>query len=446
MMLKQTALARRSGRYAPDDAVHHGKLSLLVPCITCLYYNCAMARATLLILDSFGIGASADAAKFNDTDADTLGHIAERCALGQANEGRSGPLALPHLTSLGLMHAARDSRGGDFPPGCDTDVVPVGAYGYAQELSSGKDTPSGHWEIAGVPVLFDWHYFNAKDNSFPDDILKPWMQRARLPGVLGNCHASGTTIIDQLGLEHMRTGKPIVYTSGDSVFQIACHEQTFGLDRLLEISRIAREILDPYNVGRVIARPFVGNAPGEFQRTGNRRDLSVPPPEPTLLDRLVEDGGQVISIGKIADIYAHRGISRSIKATGLTALVDTTLDTMRSAPDRSLVFTNLVDFDSSYGHRRDVDGYARALEYFDTRIPELMSGMAEDDVLILAADHGCDPTWPGSDHTREHIPVLCFGPSVPPRSLGKRDTFADIGQSLATHFDLSPLDYGTSFL
>ncbi|MEO1574991.1 MAG: phosphopentomutase, partial [Pseudomonadota bacterium] len=396
-------------------------------------------------LDSFGIGAAADAANFGDEGADTLGHIAERCASGQASEGREGPLRVPNLTRLGLMHAARESRGA-FPDGCATDVTPVGAYGFAQERSSGKDTSSGHWEIAGVPVLFDWHYFTDRERSFSDELLEPWIAANDLPGVLGNCHASGTTIIAELGEEHMRTGKPIVYTSADSVFQVACHEESFGLDRLLAICEDARRRLDDMNVGRVIARPFVGTNPGDFARTGNRRDFSVPPPAPTLLDRLTDDGGTVISVGKIADIYAQQGISRKVKATGLDALTDATLEAMRSADDRTLVFTNYVDFDSSYGHRRDVDGYARALESFDARLPEIIDAMGDDDVLMLTADHGCDPTWPGSDHTREYIPVLCVGKRVAAGSLGRRDTFADIGQSLATHFGLAPLDHGTSFL
>ena len=404
-----------------------------------------MAKATLLVLDSFGVGAAADAERFNDVGADTLGHIAQRCAAGQATQGRSGPLTIPNLSRLGLMHAARDSRG-SVPDGCSADMTPVGVYGHAQELSSGKDTSSGHWEIAGVPVLFDWHYFMTKVDSFPAAILEPFIERAGLPGVLGNCHASGTTILNELGVLHMATGKPIVYTSADSVFQIACHEETFGLERLLEISLIARELLDPYNVGRVIARPFIGDAPDNFERTGNRRDFSVPPPAPTLLDNLVDAGGKVVSIGKIADIYAQRGISHKVKATGLEALVDATKDAMKGAQDNTLVFTNFVDFDSTYGHRRDVDGYARALEYFDARLPELMDAMDDDDLLILTADHGCDPTWPGSDHTREYIPVLCYGPNVTPANIGRRDTFADIGQTLAKHFALKPLDYGTSFL
>ena len=398
-----------------------------------------MTRAIILMLDSFGIGATADAERFGDAGANTLGSIAKY----RAAQGR--PLEVPNLARLGLLHAARESAG-EFPAGMHADVEVTGTYGFAEELSSGKDTPSGHWEMAGVPVLFEWGYFRDEENTFPKELLDELIERANLPGVLGNCHASGTTIIKELGEEHVRTGKPIVYTSADSVFQIACHEGAFGLERLYELSRIARELVDEYNIGRVIARPFVGDDSSTFVRTGNRRDLTVPPPEPTVLDKLVESGGEVISIGKIADIYAHRGISRKIKATGNAALFDATLEAVASAPDRSIVFTNFVDFDMLYGHRRDIEGYAAALEYFDKRLPELLAAMRDDDLLVICADHGCDPAWPGSDHTREHIPVLATGKGVSRGCIGKRETFADIGQSLASFFDLSPMAYGKSFL
>ncbi len=398
-----------------------------------------MTRAVILMLDSFGIGATADAERFGDVGANTLGSIAKYRA---ANDR---PLEVPNLARLGLLHAAKESAG-EFPAGTETNVEIVGAYGYAEELSSGKDTPSGHWEMAGVPVLFEWGYFRKDEDTFPEELLAKLIDRAELPGVLGNRHASGTTIIAELGEEHMRTGKPIVYTSADSVFQIACHEETFGLERLYDVSRIARELVDEYNIGRVIARPFIGTESSNFVRTGNRRDLTVPPPSPTVLDKLVESGGEVISIGKIADIYAHQGITRKIKATGNAALFDATLKAFGTAPDRSVVFTNFVDFDMLYGHRRDIEGYADALEYFDGRLPELQDSMREDDLLIVCADHGCDPAWPGSDHTREHIPVLASGAGLPAGSIGKRNTFADIGQSLAAFFGLSQMGYGQSFL
>ncbi len=398
-----------------------------------------MARAIILVLDSFGIGATADADKFGDVGADTLGSIARvRAAAGM-------PLSLPNLAKLGLYHASRESTG-RFPDGVDADVEVIGAYGHATELSSGKDTPSGHWEIAGVPVLFDWGYFTGKTDTFPQELLDKLIERADLPGVIGNCHASGTTIIKELGDEHVRTGKPIVYTSADSVFQVACHEEAFGLERLYDLCDIARELVDDYRIGRVIARPFVGDGPDTYVRTGNRRDLTTPPHAPTVLDKLVGQGGDVISIGKIADIYAHQGITKKVKASGNAALFDATLVAMDEAGEQSIIFTNFVDFDMLYGHRRDVDGYAAALEYFDGRLPELMDRMQDDDLLVLCADHGCDPTWEGSDHTREHIPVLAYGAGLESGSLGRRDTFADIGQSIASHLGLPKLEYGTSFL
>jgi phosphopentomutase len=398
-----------------------------------------MGRAIILVLDSFGIGATADAERFGDAGSDTFGHIArERAAVGK-------PLNLPNLARLGLFHASRDSTG-TFPVGAITDTEITGAYGFAEELSSGKDTPSGHWEIAGVPVMFDWGYFTDKQNTFPKQLLDKLVERADLPGYLGNCHASGTTIIAQLGDEHVKTGKPIFYTSADSVFQIACHEEAFGLERLYELCDIARELVDEYNVGRVIARPFVGDSPSNYTRTGNRRDLTTPPHADTVLDKLVAAGGDVISIGKIADIYAHKGITKTIKASGNSALFDATLEALREAGDRTIVFTNFVDFDMLYGHRRDVEGYANALEYFDLRLPELLELMNDDDVMFICADHGCDPTWEGSDHTREHIPVLAYGKGITPGALGRRESFADIGQSIASFFELPPMDYGTSFL
>ena len=406
-----------------------------------------MKRTFILMLDSLGIGATADADRFGDVGANTLGHIAAECAAGHADVDRQGPLQIPNLTRLGLAHACAGASG-EFPAGLDASVVPQAAYGYAQEISSGKDTPSGHWEMAGSPVLFEWGYFTAHENSFPPELLETLVSRAQLPGFLGNCHSSGTQILDELGEEHMRTGKPIFYTSADSVFQIACHEETFGLERLYALCELAREALTAggYNIGRVIARPFVGDKPGAFARTGNRHDYAVEPPMPTLLDKMKAAGGSVIAIGKISDIYAGCGVTQKIKATGLAELWDVTLQQLESAADNSLIFTNFVDFDSAYGHRRDVAGYARALEYFDRRLPELLSRLGEGDLLVLTADHGCDPTWRGTDHTREHVPVIAHGAMLAPRALELRQTFADIGQTIAEYHGLPSLDYGTSFL
>jgi len=402
-------------------------------------------RICILLMDSLGIGASADAPRYGDEGANTFGHIWQAALAGDADNAlRRGPLQLPHLTRLGLFHAAALSDP-SLPWPLQSLALPSNYYGYAIEQSLGKDTPSGHWEIAGVPATFEWGYFSNQTPCFPKPLIEAFVQAAKIPGVIGETHASGTTIVEQLGELHLHTGKPIVYTSADSVFQIAAHEESFGLSRLYEICEIARKLVDPYHIGRVIARPFVG-APGTFKRTGNRRDYSTPPPAPTLLDIAKKAGREVIAIGKIADIYAHQGPTQTIKADGNMALFDATLTAMKTAPHGSIVFTNFVDFDSSYGHRRDVAGYAAALEAFDQRLPELETLLTPDDLVIIAADHGCDPTREGSDHTREHIPVLAFGPSTTHHNIGARSTFADIGQSIAAHLDLPALTHGVSFL
>ena len=403
------------------------------------------ARVCILLMDSLGVGASLDAHLYGDEGANTFAHIVKACNEGQADKAglRQGLLRIPNLARLGLYHAALASSGLKVLD-LATLSEPSGYYGYAVEQSLGKDTPSGHWELAGVPVMFDWGYFLKAEPCFPKELIDEFIALAKVPGVLGEKHASGTTIIEELGEEHLRTGKPIVYTSADSVFQIAVHEQQFGLQRLYDICEIARKLVDKYQVGRVIARPFIGT-PGAFQRTGNRRDYATLPPQPTLLDFLKEAGRDVITIGKVADIYAHQGITKTIKADGNMALFDATLTAMETAPEGSLVFTNFVDFDSSYGHRRDVAGYAKALEEFDARLPALETMLRPQDIVVIAADHGCDPTRPGSDHTREHIPVLVFGPALNSQFIGRRDTFADVGQSIAEHLAIAPLLHGVSF-
>lgn len=402
-------------------------------------------RAIVLIMDSFGIGATPDADQFGDDGANTLGHIAQYCANERSLGSDKNKLTLPNLEQLGLGLAAQLASC-DLPIGFSQSPSLIGAYGAAKEASSGKDTPSGHWELAGVPVRFDWGYFSQPTDSFPQSLLDNIVKRAGLPGYLGNCHSSGTVIIDKYGQEHMETGKPIFYTSADSVFQIACHEQTFGLDKLYELCEIAREEVDPYNICRVIARPFVGDELDGFTRTGNRHDLAVPPPADTVLKKLSDAGGGVIAIGKISDIYAGVGITQTIKANGLDALWDATLAAVNENNDFSIIMTNFVDFDQNYGHRRDIAGYASALEQFDRRLPELYQLLRDDDVVIIAADHGCDPSWPGTDHTREHIPVLVYGKQISAKSLGVRETFIDIGQSLSTWFGLPPFEEGKSFL
>jgi phosphopentomutase len=397
-----------------------------------------------MVLDSFGIGGAPDAAAFGDVGADTLGHIAAACAAGQGDhEGlRSGPLILPNLDALGLGRSAEKASGA-MPAGLGTARL-AGRYAVASEVSKGKDTPSGHWEIAGLPVPFDWGYFPQTVPTFPPDLIAAIVREADLPGVLGDKHASGTEIIEEFGEEHLRTGEPIFYTSADSVMQIAAHEERFGLERLYRLCEIARRRVDALNIGRVIARPFTGDGKGRFKRTSNRRDYAVPPSAPTVLDRVVEAGGRVLAVGKIGDIFAHRGITSVRKAAGNDALFDATLEATDEARAGDLVFTNFVDFDMEYGHRRDVPGYAAALEHFDRRLPELLARLGDGDLLILTADHGCDPTWPGTDHTRERVPVLIAGPAVAPGFAGMRDSFADIGETVAAWLGLPAGGHGRS--
>ena len=370
-----------------------------------------MARAFLFVLDSFGIGGSADAEEYGDAGANTYGHIADACATGSGDRAglRQGPLHLPVMRSLGLDHAGW--LAGDRGKPAGTSLRDGAFYAAAQEISSGKDTPSGHWEIAAVPVLFDWTYFPDTQPTFPAQLTADIIREAELPGILGDRHASGTEIIEELGEEHIRTGKPICYTSADSVYQIAAHEKHFGLERLYDLCKIVRKLVDPLNIGRVIARPFVGTSRDDFKRAANRRDFAVPPPEPTLCDRLVARGSKVIGIGKIGDIFAHRGISEVRKGTGNMAMFDKALGAMDDAGGGDLVFANFVDFDSEYGHRRDVPGYAAALENFDRRVPEALAKLRDGDILILTADHGNDPTWRGTDHTRERCRCSAADPA-----------------------------------
>ena len=404
-----------------------------------------MRRAIVVVLDSLGVGAAADADAYGDRGADTLGHIVEACAAGRADSRRrAGPLHVPELTTLGLIDAAQAARGAALPAALP--AFHTGRFGYAAERSRGKDTPSGHWEMMGLPVEFDWGYFPHTQPCFPPELTAALIRRGGIGGILGDRHASGTQIIEELGAEHLRTLHPIVYTSGDSVLQIAAHEERFGLQRLYELCQVARELVDACHIARVIARPFVGDPDGGFTRTGNRRDLATPPHGPTLLDILQAEGEEVICVGKVADIFAHRGVTQTIKAHGNRAVMDRLLEALRTAPDRSLLFANCVDFDTNFGHRRDVGGYAGALEEFDSCLPRLRAAMQPQDIAILTADHGCDPTFPGSDHTREYVPVLAFGESLAPGPIGRRCGFADIGQSLARHLGLPALAHGVPFL
>ncbi len=403
-----------------------------------------MPRAFLVVMDSVGCGGAPDAHTFfngdlPDTGANTLAHIAQACAAGQATEGRSGPLALPHLDSLGLGAAIRLASGDETP---GLTAKPQGFWGAATELSPGKDTPSGHWELAGVPVPWDWTYFPDETPSFPDHLVKEVCNIAGTTGILGNSHGSGTRIIEYLGAEHVKTGMPICYTSADSVFQIAAHEEHFGLERLLHLCKTLAPSLHAMKVGRVIARPFIGDEKTGFKRTTNRKDFAIAPPKPVLTNWVQDAGRKVHGVGKIGDIFTMTGITDSVKGadatlmTHLHRLVD-------EAEDGSLTFANFVEFDSEYGHRRDISGYARALEWFDIEIGKILPRLRDGDLLILTADHGNDPAWSGTDHTRERVPVLCAG-----KGRGEAGLIAmtDVAASVAAHLGVPAQGPGRSFL
>lgn len=381
-------------------------------------------RLTLIVLDSVGIGELPDAERYGDRGSNTL-----------ANTARAvGGLNLPNLGRLGLGNILAIE-------GVPPVKQPLAAYGRMAEASAGKDTTTGHWEIAGLLLE---RPFPVYPHGFPPEIIEPFEKRIGRP-VLGNRAASGTAIIEELGEEHIRTGYPIVYTSADSVFQIAAHEEVIPVDELYRMCRVARELLTgPHAVGRVIARPFVGT-PGAFKRTDRRRDFSLPPPAPTVLDLLTQNGYPVLAVGKIEDIFAGRGITEAIHTKDNMDGVDRTIACMRRL-ERGLIFTNLVDFDMLYGHRNNPRGYAAALEAFDRRLPEILSAVRADEVLIITADHGCDPTTSSTDHSREYVPLLVYGPLVEPGvNLGTRSTFSDVAASVAEFFGLS-YPRGTSFV
>jgi phosphopentomutase len=397
-------------------------------------------RAFLIVMDSVGCGGAPDAAAFGDAGANTLGHIAQACAEGRAEQGRSGPLHLPTLDALGLGAAIRLASGVAVP---GLGAVPSGRWGAATEVSRGKDTPSGHWELAGVPVPWEWHYFPRDIPAFPPELTARICALAGTDGILGNCHAAGIPIVRDLGPEHLRTGWPICYTSADSVLQIAAHEQAFGLERLLRLCADLAPAAHAMRVGRVIARPFVGSAAEGFSRTGNRRDYAIAPPAPTLCDRAQAAGHMVHAVGKIGDIFSGRGIDRLHKGPDDAALFEHLMGLADDAEPESLIFANFVEFDSLYGHPRDVAGYARALEWFDRRAGAFLSRLRPGDLAIFTADHGNDPTWHGTDHTRERVPVLVAG--VGAGQIG-HCAFTDVGASVAAHLALPPGDTGRSFL
>ncbi|MBH8596694.1 MULTISPECIES: phosphopentomutase [unclassified Thermoactinomyces] len=385
------------------------------------------SRIALIVLDSVGIGALPDAAAFDDEGANTLGHIADY---------KKG-LHLPNLAKMGLGNIAPIQ-------GVNPVEKPAAYYAKMAEISKGKDTTTGHWEFMGI---YTDKPFKTYPNGFPEELIKTFEERTGRK-VLGNKPASGTEIIKELGEEHMKTGALIVYTSADSVFQIAAHEEVVPLDELYRICEIARELTldDRYSVIRVIARPFVGE-PGNFTRTANRRDYSVKPPAPTVLNYLKDAGKNVIAIGKISDIYAGEGVTEAIHTKSNMDGVDQLLRTLEKDFD-GLAFVNLVDFDAKYGHRRDPEGYAAALEEFDGRLPEILAALREDDLLIITADHGNDPTHHGTDHTREYTPLLVYGKKLADvgKSLGVRETFADVGATIAHNFAVQAPPIGRSFL
>lgn len=403
-----------------------------------------MARAFLVVMDSVGIGGAPDAGRYFNKDlpdlgANTVAHIVQACAEGRAEEGRSGPLRLPTLDALGLGAAVRLASN---QPAPGLDAKPTGLWGTASEVSAGKDTPSGHWELAGLPVPWDWSYFPEDGAAFDKELVAHVAEAAGTTGILGNCHASGTTIIADLGAEHMKTGLPICYTSADSVFQIAAHEECFGLGRLLKLCADVAPYLHARKVGRVIARPFVGT-PGEgFSRTTNRRDFAIRPPAPILTDWVRASGGRVHGIGKIGDIFSMQGIDTLEKGSD-TALMMHLSEAVQQAEEGSLTFANFVEFDSLYGHRRDISGYARALEWFDREIARVLDQLRDGDLMILTADHGNDPSWPGTDHTREQVPVLVAGAGI--GTIGAVQ-FADVAASIAAHLDVPSQGPGRSFL
>lgn len=403
-------------------------------------------RALLIVLDSLGCGGAEDAGRYGDAGADTLGHIAQACAAGDADISgvRSGPLRMPVLSQLGLGLAAQASTG-IWPPGLDTGA-PMALWGYGVERSAGKDTPSGHWELSGTPVPFAFGYFPPTDPAFPPKLVSDIVARGHLPGILGDCHASGIAIIDDLGEEHLATGKPILYTSTDSVLQIAAHEEKFGLQRLYDLCEQVREQVDPLHIGRVIARPFVGADRSSFKRTPHRRDYSLQPPDGNILDGAAAAGFDICCIGKIGDIFGHRNTGREIKGRDDMDLFDKMLSEWDVMPSRGLMFANFVDLDTDFGHRRNVAGYAAGLERFDARMGELLARLRAGDLVVLTADHGNDPTWSGTDHTREHVPILAFGPGVTGGVIGRRETFADVGATIADYLGLMPTKDGTSFL
>jgi phosphopentomutase len=402
--------------------------------------SAAFDRVVLVVLDGVGAGELPDAKAYSDLGSNTLGNLAR--ALPEKAAGRK--LSLPNLEKLGIGNITAIAG---VPPKKSGDGI--GAYGKARELSRGKDTTSGHWEMAGLVVE---RPFETYPDGFTDEIVARWVKECSLPGVLGNKAASGTEIIEELGAEHLKTGKPILYTSADSVWQVAAHEETFGLQRLYDVCKVARKICDELGISRVIARPFVGDpSQGKpFKRTYNRKDYAQVPFGRTILDTLVESGVSTLGIGKISSIYAGKGIQKNIDTAGNADGIRVLLEQLDQTK-KGLIFCNLIDFDMLYGHRRDVVGFADALEEYDRAMPAILSKLGPRDLLIMTADHGNDPTYRGSDHTREFIPLLAYTPATKkpaPVDLGERASFGDVGATVVDALLARPTDglAGKSFL
>ena len=391
-----------------------------------------MARAILIVIDSVGVGGAPDAERFGDLGANTLGNIISACAKGEANFGREGPLKIPNLEKLGIINSLELSVGSNQFKLSPKDT---GSYAVATQHSSGKDTPSGHWELVSAPVEFKWLYFENKVPVFPEDEIKRIIDRAKIPGILANCHSSGTEIIDKFGEEHLQTGRPIFYTSADSVVQVAAHEETFGLEALMNLCNETAKVFHPLGVCRVIARPFLGDKKVGFYRTKNRKDFSIDPIHKTVCDSVVNAGGKCWGIGKIGDIFNHRSITTFSSGLSDAKLFDKVVEILDIASEGDLVFANFVEFDSLYGHRRDVSGYASALEKFDLNLPLLFDKLKKDDLLIITADHGNDPTYFGTDHTREQVPVLIKKIFEEEKNYGIIN-FSDVGKIVAEHLQL----------
>ena len=394
-----------------------------------------MKRVIWLVMDSFGIGGASDANKFGDKGSDTLGNISKH-----------HKLKIPNMSSIGLLKAYELNNKKTLPIESCKNIKDCSFWGVAKEASVGKDTLSGHWEMAGVIMDIDMRYFEKKIPTFPDEIINEIKKKSGIKGVLGNRHAGGLEIIESLGEEHIKSGYPIFYTSADSVLQIAVHEEYFGLEKLYNLCEITRKVSDKYNIGRVIARPFTGDRRSDFKRTKNRKDYALRPSGKSILEIALEHNKSVIGVGKIDDIFGGHGISKKVLAYKLDGLIDATLQQMNELNSDGIIYTNFVDFDMEWGHRRDTDGYAKGLEYFDKRLKDIIDNLKDGDFLIITADHGCDPTFKGSDHTRENVPIFGILKGKNLGEIGIRNSFADMANSIAEHLSLPSTKLGSSFL